>query len=91
MSSEEDDSFAEIYRSYKMSTDYFLDWLWSQHEGLIPKPAKVPRTTKGMLSAAKALAQTLKKNKQRIPTDVINSLGDAIMKRWEAVFRYEQA
>ncbi|KAI8271953.1 hypothetical protein K4K56_002724 [Colletotrichum sp. SAR 10_98] len=90
MSSEEDDSFAEIYRSYKISTDYFLDWLWSQHEGLIPKPAKVPRTTKGMLLAAKALAQTLKKNKQRIPTDVINSLGDAIMKRWEAVFLYEQ-
>ncbi|KAJ0340965.1 hypothetical protein KNSL1_011336 [Colletotrichum chrysophilum] len=90
MSSEEDDSFAETYRSYKISTDYFLDWLWSQHEGLIPKPAKVPRTTKGMLTAAKALAQTLKKNKHSVPASIINSLRNAILKRREALAIYEE-
>ncbi|KAI8200935.1 hypothetical protein KHU50_006322 [Colletotrichum sp. SAR 10_65] len=87
---EEDDSFAETYLLYKISTDYFLDWLWSQHEDLFSKPASVPRTTKGMLTAAKALAQTLKRNKQRIPTDVINSLRDAISKRREALAVYEE-
>ncbi|KAF4813115.1 hypothetical protein CGCSCA5_v008597 [Colletotrichum siamense] len=90
MSYEEDDSFAQTYRSYKLSTDYFLDWLWSQHEGLIPKPAKVPRTTKGMLTAAKALSQTLKKNKHSVPASIISSLRNAILKRREALEIYEE-
>lgn len=90
MSSDEDDSFAETYRSYKISTDYFLNWLWSQHEGLVPKPARVPRTTKGMLTAAKALAQTLKKNKHSVPVSIISSLRNAISKRREALSIYEE-
>ncbi|KAF4888406.1 hypothetical protein CGCVW01_v014489 [Colletotrichum viniferum] len=90
MSSNEDDCFAETYRSYKTSTDYFLNWLWSQHEGLVPKPASVPRTTKGMLTAAKALSQTLKKNKHSVPASVISSLRNAISKRREALAIYEE-
>ncbi|EQB54907.1 hypothetical protein CGLO_05220 [Colletotrichum gloeosporioides Cg-14] len=90
MSSEEDDHFAETYRSYKISTDYFLNWLWSQHEGLVPKPASVPRTTKGMLTAAKALSQTLKKNKHSVPASIISSLRNAILKRREALAIYEE-
>ncbi|KAF4847317.1 hypothetical protein CGCSCA4_v005574 [Colletotrichum siamense] len=90
MSSNEDDSFAETYRSYKISTDYFLNWLWSQHEGLVPKPASVPRTTKGMLTAAKALSQTLKKKKHSVPASVISSLRNAISKRREALAIYEE-
>ncbi|KAE9579081.1 hypothetical protein CGMCC3_g4688 [Colletotrichum fructicola] len=90
MSSNEDDYFAETYRSYKISTDYFLNWLWSQHEGLVPKPASVPRTTKGMLTVAKALSQTLKKNKHSVPASVISSLRNAISKRREALAIYEE-
>ncbi|KAF3799348.1 hypothetical protein GCG54_00001390 [Colletotrichum gloeosporioides] len=90
MACDEDDSFAEIYRSYKVSTDYFLQWLWSQHQSIQPKPASVPRTTKGILTAAKALSQAFKKTKHSVPASIISSLRNAISKRREAVAVYEE-
>ncbi|KAI8311170.1 hypothetical protein K4K61_012567 [Colletotrichum sp. SAR11_59] len=90
MACDEDDSFAEIYRSYKVSTEYFLQWLWSQHQSLQPKPASVPRTTKGILTAAKALSQAFKKTKHSVPASIISSLRNAVSKRREAVAIYEE-
>ncbi|CAI0641687.1 unnamed protein product [Colletotrichum noveboracense] len=43
-----------------------------------------------MLTAAKALSQTLKKNKHSVPASIISSLRNAILKRREALAIYEE-